>query len=230
LTLFYSFLFNYFIYFVILPSADANNVGKRFLILQEHANSLPELNKNPKDGSKKERILVTCEPVHFGQKLGSKSLLGILGYITFGIILGIFGSTSFGRWLLVKYPQVFTLGSFSKNGPYEEEVESAPFKIWFMGHGFSNESLAANGNSKPDMEVITRITRPEMGHVTTPIIMIECALVLLRKRNNLPKGQFTLLVLYLLLLICKKDFNKIEYILMLSRKASFLLHCCSSLL
>jgi hypothetical protein len=146
--------------------------------------------------------------------------LGILGYITFGIILGILGSTSFGRWLLVEYPQVFTLGSFSKR----------KWKVLHSRYGFSNESLAANGNSKPDMEVITRITRPEMGHVTTPIIMIECALVLLRKRNNLPKGQFTLLVLYLLLLICKKDFNKIEYILKLSRKASFLLHCCSSLL
>ncbi|AES98134.2 hypothetical protein MTR_5g064760 [Medicago truncatula] len=42
--------------------------------------------------------------------------------------------------------------------------------------------------TQPDMDVITIITGPEMGHVTTPIIMIERALVLLRKRNNLQKG------------------------------------------
>lgn len=61
--------------------------------------------------------------------------------------------------LLLKYPSVFTLCNFGKNGPSEEEVESASFKMWFIGHGFSNESLAANGNSKPDIVVITRITR-----------------------------------------------------------------------
>jgi len=106
--------------------------------------------------------------------------------------------------LLLKYPSIITLCSFSKNCPSEEEVESASFKMWFIGHGLSNESLAANENSKPDVEVITRITELEMGDVTMPVIMV---------------GQ----------LICKKDFNKIEYLLMSSRKASFLLDCCSSL-
>jgi short subunit dehydrogenase-like uncharacterized protein len=101
---------------------------------------------------------------------------------------GIFGSTSFGRWLLLKYPSVFILGSCSENGPSEEEVERASFKIWCIGHGFNNESLAANGNSKPDIVVITRITGPKMSYVTTLVIMIPCALVLLRQRNNLPKG------------------------------------------
>ena len=48
-------------------------------------------------------------------------------------------------------------------------------------------SLAANGNSKPDIVVITRISKPKMGYVTILVIMILCALVLLRQRNNLPK-------------------------------------------
>jgi len=146
------------------------------------------LNESPETVEKRKFFWSSVKPVHFGVKLGSKSLLGIFAYITFGIILGLFGSTSLGRWLLLKYPSIFSLGGFSKQGPSEEEVKSASFKMWFVGHGFSSESLAAKGDSKPDMEVITRITGPEMGYVTTPIILIQCALILLSQRNNLPKG------------------------------------------
>ncbi|XP_058722717.1 probable mitochondrial saccharopine dehydrogenase-like oxidoreductase At5g39410 [Vicia villosa] len=174
---------------ITLPSADATCVGKTFSVLTENPDGLPGLNESLKTVEKRKVFWSSMKPVHFGVKLGSKSLLGIFGYIAFGIILGIFGSTSFGRRLLLKYPSIFSLGGFSKNGPSEEEIESCSFKMWFVGHGFSsNEKLAANGNSKPDMEVITRITGPELGYVTTPIIMIQCALIVLSQRNNLPKG------------------------------------------
>lgn len=173
---------------ITLPSADATVVGKTFSVLTENPEGLPGLNESPETVEKRKVFWSSVKPVHFGVKLGSKSLLGIFAYITFGIILGLFGSTSLGRWLLLKYPSIFSLGGFSKQGPSEEEVESASFKMWFVGHGFSSESLAAKVDSKPDMEVITRITGPEMGYVTTPIILIQCALILLSQRNNLPKG------------------------------------------
>ncbi|CAK8533455.1 unnamed protein product [Lathyrus sativus] len=174
---------------ITLPSADATSVGKTFSVLTENPNGLPGLNESLETIEKKKVFWSSMKPVHFGVKLGSKTLLGIFGYIAFGIILGLFGSFSFGRRLLLKYPSIFSLGGFSKNGPSEEEIESCSFKMWFVGHGFSsNEKLAANGNSKPDMEVITRITGPELGYVTTPIIMIQCALIVLSQRNNLPKG------------------------------------------
>ncbi|KAK2419991.1 putative mitochondrial saccharopine dehydrogenase oxidoreductase [Trifolium repens] len=173
---------------ITLPSADATLVGKTFSTLTENPDGLPGLNESLETVEKRKVFWSSVKAVHFGVKLGSKSLLGIFGYIAFGIILGLFGSTSFGRRLLLKYPSIFSLGGFSKNGPSEEEVVSASFKMWFVGHGFSDESLAAKENSKPDTEIITRITGPEMGYVTTPIIMIQCALIVLSQRNNLPKG------------------------------------------
>lgn len=173
---------------ITLPSADATVVGKTFSVLTENPEGLPGLNESPETVEKRKVFWSSVRPVHFGVKIGSKSLLGIFAYITFGIILGLFGSISLGRWLLLKYPSIFSLGGFSKQGPSEEEVKSASFKMWFVGHGFSSESLAAKADSKPDMEVITRITGPEMGYVTTPIILIQCALILLSQRNNLPKG------------------------------------------
>jgi hypothetical protein len=88
----------------------------------------------------------------------------------------------------LKFPSLFSLGWFRKNGPTEEEVESASFKMWFVGRGYSNESLASQGNTKPDTEIVTRVTGPEIGYVATPIIIVQCALILLSQRNNLPKG------------------------------------------
>ncbi|XP_061358110.1 probable mitochondrial saccharopine dehydrogenase-like oxidoreductase At5g39410 [Gastrolobium bilobum] len=173
---------------VTIPSADSTVVGKTLSILTENLHGLPGMNESAEMVEKRKAFWSSVKPAHFGVKFGSKSLLHIVGLIMFGIIIGLLGSTSFGRWLLLKYPSIFSLGGFSKKGPSEEEVESASFKMWFVGHGFSNESLAAQGNTKPDMEIITRIMGPEVGYVTTPIILIQCALILHSQRNNLPKG------------------------------------------
>lgn len=173
---------------VTLASADATLVGRTLSTLTESPHGLPGLNESAEMVEKRKAYWTSVKPAHFGVKIGSKSLLHVFGFILIGIIIGVLGRTSFGRWLLLKYPSIFTFGGFSKNGPSEEEIASASFKMWFVGHGFSNESLAAQGNTKPDMEIITRVMGPEMGYVTTPIIMVQCALVLHGQRKNLPKG------------------------------------------
>ncbi|XP_058736414.1 probable mitochondrial saccharopine dehydrogenase-like oxidoreductase At5g39410 [Vicia villosa] len=173
---------------VVLPSADASVVRRTLSTLTENPNGLPGSNESSETVQKREAFWSSVKPAHFGVKIGSKSLFGILRIIMVGICIGLFGSTGFGRWLLLKFPSLFSLGWFRKNGPSEEEVESASFKMWFVGRGFSNESIASQENAKPDMEIVTRVTGPEIGYVTTPIILVQCALILLSQRKNLPKG------------------------------------------
>ncbi|XP_020970708.1 probable mitochondrial saccharopine dehydrogenase-like oxidoreductase At5g39410 isoform X2 [Arachis ipaensis] len=173
---------------VVLPSADSTLVGRTFSTLTENPYGLPGRNETAEMVEKRKAFWSSVKPTHFEVKLGSKHLLSIFVYIIIGIFIGLLGKTSFGRWLLLKYPSVFTFGGFSKNGPSEEEVESASFKMWFVGHGYSKKNVATERNRKPDMEIITRVMGPEMGYVTTPIILIQCALVLLSQRDNLPKG------------------------------------------
>ncbi|QHO17241.1 putative mitochondrial saccharopine dehydrogenase-like oxidoreductase [Arachis hypogaea] len=173
---------------VVLPSADSTLVGRTFSTLTENPYGLPGRNESADMVEKRKAFWSSVKPTHFEVKLGSKHLLSIFVYITIGIFIGLLGKTSFGRWLLLKYPSVFTFGGFSKNGPSKEEVESASFKMWFVGHGYSKKNVATERNRKPDMEIITRVMGPEMGYVTTPIILIQCALVLLSQRDNLPKG------------------------------------------
>ncbi|XP_059645047.1 probable mitochondrial saccharopine dehydrogenase-like oxidoreductase At5g39410 [Cornus florida] len=173
---------------VKLPSADSIVVRRTLAVLTENPRGLPGDNESPEHIEKRETFWSTVKPAHFGVKIGSKSLFGIFRFITIGMFIGLLGKTALGRWLLLKFPSVFSLGWFRKKGPTEDEVRSASFKMWFVGHGFSDCSLLSQGDMKPDMEIITRVMGPEIGYLTTPIILLQCALILLSQRQNLPKG------------------------------------------
>nr|XP_016458205.1 PREDICTED: probable mitochondrial saccharopine dehydrogenase-like oxidoreductase At5g39410 [Nicotiana tabacum] len=173
---------------VKLPSADAIVVRRTLSCLAENPGGLPGVNESTEQIERREAFWSTIKPAHFGVKIASKSLLGVIRFITVGVFIGLFGKTGIGRWLLLKFPSLFSLGWFRKKGPTEEEVASATFKMWFVGHGFSDDSLASQGNRKPDTEIITRVMGPEIGYLTTPIILVQCALILLKERDNLPKG------------------------------------------
>ncbi|KAK9272470.1 hypothetical protein L1049_002843 [Liquidambar formosana] len=173
---------------VKLPSADSVVVRRTLSILAENPRGLPGVNESAEHIQKRETFWSMVKPAHFGVEIGSKSLLGIFRFITVGMSIGLLSRTAIGRWLLLKFPSVFSLGWFRKKGPTDDEVRSASFKMWFVGQGFSNSSHVSQGNIKPDMEIITRVMGPEIGYLTTSIILLQCALILLSQRDNLPKG------------------------------------------
>lgn len=171
-----------------LPSADSVVVRRTQATLTENPHGLPGVDESVESVKKREEFWSSAKPAHFGVKLGSKALLGLFPVIMLGIFLGLLCKIRVGRWLLLQFPAFFSFGWFRKSGPSEEEVASATFKMWFVGQGYSNRSLASQGNKKPDTEIVTRVTGPEIGYLTTPIVLLQCALVLLNDRANLPKG------------------------------------------
>ncbi|KAL9233746.1 hypothetical protein vseg_008702 [Gypsophila vaccaria] len=173
---------------VRLPSADAAVVRRTLATLTENPGGLPGVNESPDHIVKREKFWSTVKPAHFGVKIGTKSLLGTLRIIAVGVFIGLLGGFSLGRSLLLKFPSIFSLGWFKKKGPSEDEVNSASFKMWFVGKGYSDINALPVENRKPDTEIITRITGPEIGYITTPIILVQCALITLSQRENLPKG------------------------------------------
>ncbi|KAE8021753.1 hypothetical protein FH972_007618 [Carpinus fangiana] len=173
---------------VKLPSADSIVVRRTLTALTENPHGLPGVNEGVEQIEKRKAFWSTVKPAHFGVKIGAKSMLGVYRFITVGMCIGLLGKTGFGRWLLLTFPSFFSIGWFRKKGPSEDEVRSASFKMWFVGQGFSNSSLISEGNMKPDMEIITRVMGPEIGYLATPIILLQCALIVLSQRDNLPKG------------------------------------------
>ncbi|XP_019157031.1 PREDICTED: probable mitochondrial saccharopine dehydrogenase-like oxidoreductase At5g39410 isoform X2 [Ipomoea nil] len=173
---------------VVFPSLDKIAVERMVSCLTENPEGIPGVNETAQQFKKREAFWSTVKPLHFGMNMASKSVLGVVRFITLALLLWIFGRFSTGKWLLMKFPGVFSFGLFRKNGPTEEEVASASFKLWFVGRGYSDAALASKEGKKPDMEIITRVTGPEVGYSATPIILIQCALVLLSQRHELPKG------------------------------------------
>ncbi|CAH9109467.1 unnamed protein product [Cuscuta epithymum] len=171
-----------------LPSADSVVVRRTLSSLTENPEGIPGVNESVENFEKRRAFWSTVKPAHFGVKIATKSLFGVARYVTMGLFLALFGKSSIGRGMLLRFPSVFSLGLFRKKGPTEEEVSSASFKMWFVGHGFSDTSLASQGTKKADMEIITRVMGPEIGYLTTPVTLVQCALVLLNQRGDLPKG------------------------------------------
>jgi short subunit dehydrogenase-like uncharacterized protein len=171
-----------------LPSADTVVVKRTLSTVTEHPEGLPGVEESTDFAEHRKSFWSSVKPAHFGVKLTSKSLLGGELFIFTGLCIGLLGGFSFGRSLLLKFPSFFSAGWFRKSGPTEEQVSSASFKMWFVGRGYSDAARASDRGSKPDKEIITRVSGPEIGYITTPIVLVQCALVLLSQRGNLPKG------------------------------------------
>jgi hypothetical protein len=171
-----------------LPSADTVVVKRTLSKVTQHPEGLPGVEETPDFAERRQEFWSSVKPAHFGVKIGTRSILGVIPMICTGLFIGILGGFSFGRSLLLKFPALFSMGWFRKSGPTEAEVSSASFKMWFVGHGYGDSTRAAGRGGKPDKEIVTRVSGPEIGYISTPIVLIQSAFVLLSQRGNLPKG------------------------------------------
>ncbi|CAN4079423.1 unnamed protein product [Withania somnifera] len=117
---------------VKLPLADATVVRRTLSCLAEDPRGLSGISESTEQIERRKAFWSTIKPAHFGMKIASKSLLGVVRFITVGKFIALFGKTGIGRWLLLNFPSVFSLGYFRKKGPTEDEVASATFKMWFV--------------------------------------------------------------------------------------------------
>lgn len=119
----------------------------------------------------------------------SGGILGVVGMMMFGIVFAVLSKFSFGRNLLIKYPEIFTFGAFKKTGPTKKQIENTSFSMTFVCKGWANklEDPAEQHTDKPEVALTTKVLGPEPGYVTTPICMVQCAVCLLKEKNKLPK-------------------------------------------
>ena len=101
-----------------------------------------------------------------------------------GLVLWLAGR-EWGRRLLLRHPEVFTRGLFSREGPTEAQMAASSFSMTLFGRGYSTAAKAEAGG-RPDKEVATRLTGPEPGYVATPVFLLAAAQTLLEERGRLP--------------------------------------------
>ncbi|KIJ45043.1 hypothetical protein M422DRAFT_251242 [Sphaerobolus stellatus SS14] len=131
-----------------------------------------------------------ASPVHFAAHLEINSLRAIFLFIFYFIIFQFLAVREWGRELLYRYPGLFTHGVVRKGNIRQSELEGISFAQTFYARGFSSPGLASSGHM-PNVGLTLRIAGPEAGYVATPIIFLEVASVLLRKRDDFKKGVLT---------------------------------------
>merc|ERR1719220_2997827 len=96
----------------------------------------------------------------------------VKGFIVGGLVLGFL---SWGRNLIIRYPKQLSLGAFSHEGPTQQQMEHASFKIDFYGQGNEGERIR------------TRVMGPDPGYIGTASMVCDAAVTLLEDKETLPK-------------------------------------------
>ena len=89
-----------------------------------------------------------------------------------------------------QFPKVFSFGVFDHDGPTKEEMQATSFAMTFAGRGWT-EKLAEptdNHSKPPNKEMVVCVSGPEPGYITTPICMVQAAVVILLDADKLPPG------------------------------------------
>ncbi|KAK3538138.1 hypothetical protein QTP70_031927 [Hemibagrus guttatus] len=130
-------------------------------------------------------------PVQYGAYAGVGGISSVIKLLFAGFIFFLLVKFSFGRNLLIKFPEFFSCGYFSKAGPSRKQMEGSSFRFAFFGEGYSDGQDPSQG--KPDAKIRTLVQGPEAGYVATPIAMVQAALTILTEPDALPKrgGVYT---------------------------------------
>jgi short subunit dehydrogenase-like uncharacterized protein len=121
-------------------------------------------------------------PVQFAAYVGLQTLVWTVLLMIVGFVFSTLAKYEMGRSLLKKYPALFSLGGFTKQGPTRKQLETTFFTTLFI----------ANGKDKDGKPLILRsnVHGPEPGYVSTPICVRECVYTLLLEREKCPSGVF----------------------------------------
>ncbi|KAK6490106.1 saccharopine dehydrogenase-like oxidoreductase [Huso huso] len=156
--------------------------------------AVPFIGSDPSVVKRTQRYL--CEeleesPVQYSAFAAVGGVCSVIKLMFAGMLFWLFVKTSFGRNLLIKYPEWFSFGYFTKDGPTRKQMEGCSFSMTFFGQGYSQGQDPQQG--KPNLKICTQVKGPEAGYVATPIVMVQAAITLLNESKSLPKegGVYT---------------------------------------
>ncbi|XP_017159644.1 saccharopine dehydrogenase-like oxidoreductase isoform X1 [Poecilia reticulata] len=154
--------------------------------IQQYA--LPFMGSDPSVVKRSQRFLAEehqATPVQYGAYAGVGGIGSIIRLMFAGMMFLLLVKFGWGRNLLIKYPEFFSFGMFSKAGPTRKQMEGSSFQFSFYGEGYTDGQDPTQG--KPNAKIRTLVQGPEAGYVATPIAMVQAALTMLNEPAALPK-------------------------------------------
>ncbi|CAF1075586.1 unnamed protein product [Rotaria sordida] len=121
------------------------------------------------------------KPIHFQPYFQMPSFMSAVKLVFFGCLFSLFTKFKLGIQCLLKFPRLFSAGLVTREGAARADCEQASFKMTFITH------------AENDQKLIHELTGPDPGYITTSILTIGCAIMLLKENDRLPfkGGVFT---------------------------------------
>ncbi|KFM57551.1 Saccharopine dehydrogenase-like oxidoreductase, partial [Stegodyphus mimosarum] len=134
-------------------------------------------------------------PVQVQTYMKTYSLFYALVTLLMGGIFMLMTKFVMGRYILERFPEIFSLGVFSRTPPVKEKASGGSFEFIFKAKGWSEKLLDPSDKhaGSPNKAVSAVLKGPDPGYITTAICIVSAAVVVLFERDHLPKkgGVFT---------------------------------------
>ncbi|GIY05447.1 saccharopine dehydrogenase-like oxidoreductase [Caerostris extrusa] len=129
-------------------------------------------------------------PVQIQAYMKPHSFFAAVATLIMGGIFMLMTKFALGRDLLEKFPEVFSLGVFSRTPPKKEKPSSGSFTMIFNAKGWSEKlSDPSDQHTQPPNKTVTAIMKgPDPAYITTAICIINSAIVILNEKDKLPAG------------------------------------------
>lgn len=126
-------------------------------------------------------------PVQVDTLFALKSVFHVIMLSIMAIIFAVFSKFSFGRKLLLNYPELFSFGIFSKKQPSEEDIDNSMFQITLYGEGWKEKLTDKNDQyTEPcNKKIIGRVKGRNPGYGTTCICLVAAAVIVLQEKHKL---------------------------------------------
>ncbi|XP_075730057.1 saccharopine dehydrogenase-like oxidoreductase [Rhipicephalus microplus] len=110
-----------------------------------------------------------------------------VGLALLALIFLLFSWCRCGRWLLMRFPGIFTAGCVKQGGHSKEQALGCSFTLTARGRGWK-EKLAHPGDhprGRMDHSVTIRMEGPDPAYLTTAVCMVQAAVVVLKEKDKM---------------------------------------------
>ncbi|XP_059841566.1 saccharopine dehydrogenase a, tandem duplicate 1 [Hypanus sabinus] len=156
--------------------------------------AIPFLGSDPSVVKRTQRYLyenLQENPVQYGGYVTVGGIGSVIMLMLAGFFFWCFTRCRLGRNLMIKYPEFFSFGYFTKQGPTKQQMEGTSFSFTFFGEGYKEGQDPEAG--KPSVKICTQVRGPEPGYIATSMAMVQAAVTILWEQKSLPKrgGVYT---------------------------------------
>ena len=122
--------------------------------------------------------------------------LSTMRVMAYGATFATLARWGWGCDLLHAYPETFSGGVFTNDGPTEEELGRGGFVTYVTAYGSGGGARGTDGRDGVRDVARVRVSGPEPGYVSTPGLIVALALTLLDARKVGSEGEGTRLPFY----------------------------------